>query len=675
MKIHLITTVKKQLAVALTLLVAGTVLAANMGAPAIVPAPQKMAVRPGTFELTASTRISYQDSVAPEAEQLLARLKTCAGFQLTRESLRTSGMVSVRRGGSVIEVLLVTNEVARLGAEGYILDVQPSRVALTAGSSAGVFYGVQTLLQLLPPDVFAGKTVKDVKWQIPCVEITDSPRFPWRGMMLDVSRHFLTVDEVKKFLDLMALHKLNTLHFHLTDDQGWRLEIKKYPELTKHGSIRKESPKPGNRNVGDGTPYGPFFYTQAQIRDLVAYAQARHITIVPEIEMPGHVLGVLSAHPELSCRGVPLDVRTRWGVEVDVLCVGNPKSLEFMKDILAETMELFPGRFVHIGGDESPRERWKTCPKCQALLKSEGLTKEAQLQTWFNQRIEKFLAEHGRRLIGWDEILEGGLTPGAAVMSWRGMGGGTEAAEQGHDVVMTPTSHCYLDYGQGKGPNEPEVIGGYVPLQTVYALEPVPSKLPQEKRAHILGTQGNLWAEYLRTAKDFEYNGFPRACALAEVAWTPAEQKDFKQFTARLQTHLQRLDRLNVNYRRLDAPPVGEWTPAQITATGATVDWDVSGVIKAPGNYQAVLDYTQGKHGIDIAWVALLENGQEVDRDVHAGFAGGKPRGTSYSVKLPALKPGARYTLRAQVAGNGGTDSQGVVSFNCVSNSSASKSK
>ena len=514
--------------------------------PSIIPLPQNMEVKEGVMPLSSKTVIHTAKSGAGAAELLAARLRTATGLPI-----KVDEDTSARSG---IVLLTTKTPDASLGTEGYTLSIIRDQAVITASSDAGLFYGTQTLLQLLPPEVFSAKKAGGVKWGIPCVSITDSPRFGWRGLLVDVSRHFLAVDELKKFLDVMAVHKLNTMHLHLTDDQGWRLEIKKYPLLTKLGSIRKESPMPGNRKVGDGTPYGPFFYTQKQIRDLVAYAQARHITIVPEIEMPGHLLGVLTAYPEYSCTGGPFQVRTKWGVEADVLCIGNTNSVALMQDILTEVLDLFPSKFIHIGGDEVPRDRWKKCEKCQALMKAEGLTKEAQLQTWFNHHIETFLASKGRRLIGWDEILEGGLTPGAAVMSWRGIKGGIEAAEQGHDVVMSPNSHLYLDHAQAKAPGEPEVIGGYSPLDKVYSYEPVPAELPADKQKHVLGTQGNLWSEYYYdpTLKKIEYQAYPRACALAELAWSPKEARNFDGFYKRLPAHLKRLEALNVNFRRLD---------------------------------------------------------------------------------------------------------------------------
>jgi hexosaminidase len=514
---------------------------------AIIPKPLKLEAKTGVFQITKDTVITYSGG-ATEVKLFAGQLRSATGFKLP------ASQASTAPGKNGIAFVIQKELASRLGNEGYNLNVTPTGILVSAPTEAGLFYGSRTLLQLLPPDAFSAQSVSGVKWEAPCVTISDSPRFAWRGLLVDVSRHFIPVEDLKKFVDIMAQHKLNRLHLHLTDDQGWRLEIKKYPRLTEVGSTRKESPQPGNRDAGDGKPYGPFFYTQAQIRDLVSYAQARHVTIMPEIEMPGHLLGVLTAYPQYSCKGGPFEVRTRWGVEEDVLCIGNTNSIAFMEDILTEVLDLFPSPIIHIGGDEVPRDRWKECPKCQALMKAEGLKNEAQLQTWFNHHIETFLASKGRRMIGWDEILEGGLTPGAAVMSWRGVKGGIEAAEAGHDVVMSPNSHLYFDHAQSKDAGEPESIGGFSPLDHVYSYEPLPDQLSADKQKHILGPQANLWSEYIWTLKDFEYKAYPRACALAEVGWSAREARNFADFTTRLTTHVQRLEKLNVNYRKLTPP-------------------------------------------------------------------------------------------------------------------------
>jgi len=512
---------------------------AATNSPAVIPQPASLAFESGAFTLTADTPIRAGEGTRDAADWLAARLRHSTGFTLPIEAAGAS------TGGIRLEL---NSSHPELGPEGYMLHVTPAGVVIGAGSGAGVFYGVQTLLQLLPPEVYGGSKVADVRWEVPSVSITDSPRFAWRGLLVDVARHFIPADDLKTFIDGMAVHKFNTLHLHLTDDQGWRIEIKKYPRLTEVGSIRKESPLPGKRNQGDGMPYGPFFYTQDEIRDLVAYAQARHITIVPEIDMPGHLLSLLTPYPELSCTGGPFEVRTRWGVEPDVLCLGNSNSIPFMKDILGEVLDLFPSRFVHIGGDEVPRVRWQHCPKCQAVMKREGFTREAQLQTWFNEQIQTYLNEQGRRLIGWDEILEGGLTPGSAVMSWRGTEGGIKAAAAGHDVVMSPNSYLYLDYGQTKGPDRMEYIGGFVSLEKVYGYEPVPAQLPAEQQRHILGAQGNLWGEYIWNLSDLEYKAYPRAAALAEVVWSPVQRRSFEDFARRWSVHQRRLQAMGINF-------------------------------------------------------------------------------------------------------------------------------
>ena len=536
---------KSQFKLTIWALLVGCAVAAMGGtAPAIIPKPVQMELKEGAFTLTGKTRILYSGfGVQATAGYLATMLQPATGMSLP---------VKRKTFGSDNSILLTLQGAdPSLGAEGYELTVTPKGVVIKAQKEAGLFYGCQSLRQLLPTAIFADSVQAGVSWTIPAVQIRDMPRYAWRGLMLDSCRHFLPVPFVKKFIDLLALQKMNTLHWHLTDDQGWRIEIKKYPRLTEVGSIRSESPVHGNRNKGDGVPYGPFFYTQDQIRDVVAYAASRHVTVVPEIEMPGHALGALTAYPELSCTGGPFKPRTRWGVEGDVYCAGNDRTIQFNKDVLTEVMGLFPGSFLHIGGDECPKDRWNRCPKCKARMADKGLKSAHELQSWFVRQMVQFTSDHGRRLIGWDEILEGGMAPGAAVMSWRGVNGGIQAASEGHDVVMCPGSHCYLDHAQSHMPGEPEAIGGYLPLAQVYSYEPTPAKLEADKKKHIMGVQGNLWSEYLWEPKDVEYFGYPRACALSEVAWTPADKKNFGDFWSRLEQHVKRLDLLKVNYRHL----------------------------------------------------------------------------------------------------------------------------
>ena len=423
---------------------------------------------------------------------------------------------------------------AELGEEGYALTIDAGGIVLVAPTTPGLFHGAQTLLQLAP---------LDGPLAFPCLEIRDRPRFAYRGMHLDVCRHFFPVEFLKRYLDLMAMHRFNRFHWHLTEDQGWRIEIERYPELTRVGSVRAETLRGHYHDPPhefDGKPHGGF-YTKGQVREVVAYAAARGITVVPEIEMPGHSLAALAAYPELSCTGGPFAPATKWGVFDDVYCAGNDAVFEFLADVLDEVMELFPGEYIHIGGDECPKTRWEQCEKCQARMVSEGLVDEHELQSWFIRRIERFLTSRGRRLIGWDEILEGGLAPGATVMSWRGTAGGIEAARQGHDVVMTPGTHCYFDHYQADPSTQPLAIGGLTTLKQVYGFEPVPAELTAEEARHVLGGQGNVWTEYMPTPEHVEFMILPRMCALAEVLWSPAQARDWPDFRRRLDGHLPRL--------------------------------------------------------------------------------------------------------------------------------------
>jgi hexosaminidase len=393
------------------------------------------------------------------------------------------------------------------------------------------------------------------RWSIPAVEISDAPRFRYRGILLDVARYYFPPEFLFKLVDMLALYKFNVLQLHLTDDQGWRIEIKKYPRLTQVGAWRKESMivRDGEPYVGDGKPHGGF-YTQEQLRDLVAYAAARHVTIVPEIEMPGHAGAALAAYPELSCTGGPFEVSTKWGVHEDIYCPSE-RTFAFLEDVLTEVMQVFPSEYIHVGGDEVPKTRWKASPIAQDVIRREGLKNEEELQSYFIKRIERFLHAHGRKLIGWDEILEGGIAPEATVMSWRGIQGGITAAQQGHDVIMSPTDYAYLDAYQGDPETEPRAIGGYLPLDTVYAWEPVPNALTPAEASHILGGQGNLWTEHVPTWTHAEYMLFPRMLAMSEVLWSPKELRDWRSFLARVPAQLTRLDALGANYRVPD--PLG----------------------------------------------------------------------------------------------------------------------
>ena len=492
----------------------------------IVPLPQCIQMQKGEpFVLDNSVQILAADGLQREAVFLQAYLKESVGLSLSIAPKR-------EKKGTYIALALspkITNP------EGYALSVNKKGVTLSGGSAAGVFYGIQTLRKSL--DLTKCQTLCEMA----PVEITDEPRFKWRGMHLDCSRHFFPLSFVKKYIDLLALHNMNVFHWHLTDDQGWRIEIKKWPRLTEVGSMRSGTVLGCNADLDDYTPHGGF-YTQAEAREIVAYAAERHITVVPEIDMPGHMLAALASYPELGCTGGPYEVGHYWGVYKDVLCISNERVYQFVEDVLSELMDIFPSEVIHIGGDETPTDRWEHCPKCQKL--------SAPLQSHFTKRVFDFLTAHHRRALGWDEILDG-CPDDAMIMSWRGTEPGAKAAETGHDVVMSPTSHCYFDYQQVKETaHEPSRCSGFIPIEKVYALDPAPETLSEEARRHILGVQANLWAEYLTTEGMVEYQALPRMSALAEVQWTQPGQKDFETFKQRLTRLTQYFDLYHYQYAK-----------------------------------------------------------------------------------------------------------------------------
>ena len=516
----------------------------------IVPRPVQLDMAPGGGRFTITRRTPIVVSAETDSlGQFLSRMLAPAfGFRL--RVVRDSAPANSR------PIVLAIDDQLRqlLGAEGYELDVTPASIQIRAAALAGVFYGTQSLRQLLPPRAFSRSTVSGVSWTVPALEILDYPRFSWRGSHLDVGRHFMPVTFVKKFIDLLAAHKLNRFHWHLTEDQGWRLEIKRYPRLTSVGAWRRQTII--GRPRGDSTRWRfdkkrhGGFYTQDQVRDVVKYAAERFITVVPEIEMPGHAQAAISAYPELGVTGEQIPVWTRWGVARNILNAED-STVRFMQNVLEEVLELFPSEFIHIGGDEAPKDFWATSPRIQQRIRELGLFGEAQLQSWFIHQMDAFLTSKGRRLIGWDEILEGGLAPGAAVMSWRGYRGGIAAAKEGHDVVMSPTTYTYFDfYPTRNNRREPLAIGGFLPLDSVYVFEPVPRDLSPEEARHVLGAQSQLWTEYMPTSRQVEYMAFPRLGALAEVVWTPVERKDLTDFKLRLPSYLSRLGSYGVNYRR-----------------------------------------------------------------------------------------------------------------------------
>ena len=513
----------------------------------LIPKPAELVMARGSFIIDNKTELK----VSPLNHQTKSVAEFLAGMIRSSASVPLPVSEGSKESGNCI-VMVIDTAVSE-NSESYILSVTGRSIFLKSPSAEGLFRGIQTIRQLLPPQVeteggLAGETAAAV----PACYITDAPRFSYRGLHLDVCRHFFTVDEVKRYLDIMALHKFNVFHWHLTDDQGWRIEIKKYPGLTVTGSQRKETlVGHGGRPpfTFDGTPHGGY-YTQEQAREIVQYAADRFITVIPEIEMPGHAVAAIASYPWLSCTGNKLDVQTRWGVFDDVFCAGKDTVFAFLEDVLDEVIEIFTSEYIHVGGDECPKVRWENCSACQKRIKDEGLKDEHELQSWFITRMEKYLNAHGRQIIGWDEILEGGLAPEATVMSWRGVNGGIEAARLGHDAIMTPTGFAYLDYYQSEPAGEPLSIGGYVPLEKVYSFEPVPAELTPDEQKHILGFQGNVWTEYIATISHLEYMAFPRAFAIAETGWTPALKKDFEEFLSRLEVQKQRYDLMKINYFR-----------------------------------------------------------------------------------------------------------------------------
>ena len=508
----------------------------------IIPKPQKVRLLEGAFTVNNETVISHSAAAAGVAAYLAALLRPSTTYPLPLQELTDNPGINT--------INLALAEKADKPAEQYTLTITPEQIRITAPSTQGLFYGVQSLRQLLPPEVESASPVQGVSWTVAALAIEDAPRFKWRGLHLDVGRHFYPISFIKKFIDLLALHKYNIFHWHLTDDQGWRIEIKKYPLLTEVGAFRKSTPIPGAPDTADNTPYGGY-YTQEEIREVVVYAAGRFVTVVPEIEMPGHALAALAAYPELGCVGQGYAVGTWWGIIEDVFCAGNEALYPFLEDVLSEVLDLFPSEFIHVGGDECPKVRWEACPKCQAKMKAEGLKDEHELQSFVISHMDKFLNNNGRRLVGWDEILEGGLAPTAAVMSWRGSQGGIDAATAGHDVIMSPFTHCYLDYYQVQDKtNEPPAIGGLITLETTYEFEPA-AGFPADKAAYILGGQGNVWTEYMPTSDQVEYMTYPRASALAEAMWSGSE-RDYNDFQGRLALLLPRLDQLEVHYRPLD---------------------------------------------------------------------------------------------------------------------------
>lgn len=512
----------------------------------VIPMPESVSVNDGTFCVKGAA-VNIGENLDEMSVKAIGRFV---------EALETATGKKCRKGDGGFSFCLNPN----LGAEEYAINIGKDGAVVEASALNGFVYACETLKQMLPAAIYGGKKAK-AHWVLPYVSIFDGPRFGYRGMHLDPCRHFWTVEETKRYLDVMAAYKLNRFHWHLTEDQGWRMEVKRYPKLTEVGAWRNGTVIKKEWGSNDGIRYGGF-YTQEEMKDVVEYAAERGITVIPEIDLPGHMVAALAAYPELGCTGGPYEVWTRWGVAKDILCAGNDKVFDFLEGVLTELMEIFPSEYIHIGGDEcfggdaepGRPDPWDVCPKCAARMKALGIKKGPQakhyLQNYVTARVQKFLADHGRKVIGWDEILQGNLAPGATVMSWRGVAGGIAAAAKGFDAIMTPNSHMYFDYYQSKDTdNEPFAIGGYLPLERVYSYEPLDG-ITTGAEDHIIGVQANLWTEYIATPEHLEYMLLPRMCALSEVQWCPADGKDYDRFTASLNHTFEILDAMGVNYRK-----------------------------------------------------------------------------------------------------------------------------
>lgn len=593
----------------------------------IIPFPNSLIQKKGVFEITETTKIIADKDTKSIAQLFINKIKKATDFDLAFANNDTRNIIAFELDESIEH------------HEGYELSVTTDRINLKAKTENGLFYAMQTLRQLLPKEFESPTLIKNISWEIPALEIKDAPRFKYRGTHLDVARHFSAVETVKEFIDQLAYHKINHFHWHLTDDQGWRIEIKKYPKLTEISSQRKGT-LIGHYNDQpqqfDGKPYGGF-YTQEEIKEIVNYAAERFITLIPEIEMPGHAQAVLAAYPELSCEAnKQYEVWQLWGVSDNVFCP-TEATFTFLEDIIDEVVELFPSQYIHIGGDECPKTKWKESAFCQALIKEKGLKDEHGLQSYFIRRMEKYINAKGRKIIGWDEILEGGLAPNSTVMSWRGIEGGIEAAKQKHDVIMTPTSHCYLDYYQSSHPDERLAIGGFLPLEKVYNYEPIPEELTEEEAKYILGTQVNLWTEYIPTKAQLQYMAFPRLCALSETAWSEKSVRNFDAFIPRIAAHIERLEIMGIN----TANHLYE-IDTKIESTGRMVNVALSTLAKAEIYYTTNGDIPNESSTLYKNDITISEN-SEVKAQA---FLNGKKVGRMWTEKFEIHKAaGKKITL------------------------------
>ena len=629
----------------------------------VIPQPLQFECHDGKMTIAAESRMIADTSLTLSAERIAQVIRRSTGFALPvieSDSNSKKGDIIFRMDNTISS------------DEGYRLDVKPTAATISAAYSTGAFYGGQTLLQLLPPDIFSRTKVQRC-WELPCVEVTDRPQFAWRGLMLDSSRHFQNVDTIKRLFDLMAMHKLNVFHWHLIDSHGWRLEIKKYPRLTSVGGFRHQPPI--GRHGG--------FYTQDEIRDLVRYASERGITIVPEIEMPGHSRAATAAYPWLACQdngdqvgwffGYPCPAKSFPRLTSSAeFCAGRETTFEFLESVLDEVCELFPSKYIHVGGDEVNTSHWRACPDCQARIEKCKLHKNG-LQSYFMKRIERYLSAKGRKMIGWDEILKGGLAPGAAVMSWRGEGGGLAAPKVNIHLGLTTEAPRVLDHGQGVKGSHPGHWPGEETLEEVYAYYPVPDVLTEEEASHVLGCQGNIWSAFIHSDEVLDFQIFPRACALSEIAWSPRESKDYERFQSRLDVHLRRLDYLDVSYydsRKTEESQaaIACWSPEITPREWGRHTWEIASPVDCPpaDRLSIIFKWRGGKCGLDVRNVQLHRGEQAAtSSDRHEGFTGGRNRDNVYQVEVinRNIQKNETLILSAEIQGSGGTGSQGDVAI------------
>jgi hexosaminidase len=634
--------------------------------PNIVPKPVSFTEGSGVFLLAPGTAIDADAASQETARRLKEALSPATGFDFAKPP-----------GGNTI-VIRKDPSLADLGTEGYDLEVTPTKIVIRSGGEAGQFYAVQTIRQMLPPPIYSKEPVRNCCWSIPVGHIQDRPRFVWRGVLLDEGRHFTGKQAVEQILDFMSTHKLNVLHWHLTEDQGWRIEIKKYPLLTQIGSQRAHSPVLGNPNLSDGIPYGGYF-TQADIREIVAYAADRFITIVPEIEMPGHAAAALASYQQYGNTDIPNykpEVATSWGVH-PYDYAPKEETFTFLEDILQEVVELFPSEYIHIGGDEVPPDQWQASPFAQQLMKEHNFTTTAQLESWFVNRIEQFLNSKGRKLIGWDDIMGGNLSHTAAVMVWHNFQYAQPAFKNGNAVVLTPLEHLFLDLYQTDNKSVPQPVAGdgLNSLEAVYDFSPVPPDATPEETKLVLGVQGNVWTENVEDWLKIQYQLLPRACAVAEVAWTPQEARDFGDFQKRLGYDFERLNAMGLDYYgRTPGNLPFRWGPANLKPGTSAIVWPITGWIVTgplpesghwqvvPGDWKIHFTYQSGD-ALMIEKVEMLENGKPLAVDEHVAPAGPGYDNNAFQLHISTVDPTCRYSLRAWVRGVGGNDSNGYVTI------------